>query len=301
MTDPTPITRLRILLSTLALTLLLGFIAAPSMAASAVAPCHEVLQNSIVTDPLQPGLHHTHGEVPRLDNSRLSIAAPSNAIHLAEPFEISLTLNGRGVRCVYTVQCYLHASNGPCFSRLPETIQIVPLLSRRDGSHYVTVTPLLSGPVGLIVTTEFSDGVFSEQTRDLTVEDSTQVPQKLSVTLTGSSGQVSPVVLLSLQGPSEGLFRRLIPIVLYASYPQPFQIAPSKVKFTLKTAGDGEVVRLDPSTGSITPIALGHALVTTQFAGATTSTCIVVLQTHLDGVKNTNCKDLLQAGETSPR
>ncbi len=263
----------------------------PALPAIAVAPCPQQTQNSIVIDPLQPALHHRG--VPRFQNSRLTITRPAPAIYLTQPVDIPLTLHGQGARCIQTVQCYVDIPNGVCKAPISATVQIVPVLSRRDGSHYITFTPLLTGRIGLVITAEFSDGVFSEQTTYLTVEYPIETPQRLTVSLTGSSGQVTDKVHLNLRKTGE-LPPRLVPEVEYANNPGSFFIESEKVRFTLKTAGTGEVVRLEPSTGTISPIALGHVLVTTEFAGATTHTCVVVVAGPSDVIRNINCNDLLQ-------
>ena len=262
-----------------------------ALPAVAVAPCHRQTQNSIVRDPLQPGLQHRG--VPRFENGRLTLIPLSSVIHLTQPSNLSLTLLGQGARCVHTIQCNLDVGNSYCIGRRSDTVQIVPVLSRRNHSHYITFTPLLTGYIGLIVTAEFSDGVFSEQTTYLTAEYPTQTPQKLTVTLSGSSGRVLDKIHLNLKQTGETP-PRLLPKVQYASYPGVFFVEPDKVQFAMKTAGTGEVVRFEPSTGTITPVALGHVLLTTDFAGATTDTCVVVTAGPSDVVSNINCDDLLQ-------
>ena len=274
------------------------FYQAPTPTAAGIS-CPNQSQNSVVIDPLQPGLQHRG--VPRFENARLSVAAPSTVVRLSEPVDIHLLLKGPGVKCVQTVQCHLDTREGECMSRLPATVQIVPVLSRPDGSHYISFIPLIAGRVGLVVTAEFSSGVFSEQSTSFTVEYPTRIPDKLNVALSGMSGQISSIVPLSLEEAERGTTRRLIPNVLYANSPKPFPLEPARVKFTVKTAGGMQVVRVDPSTGTITPVALGNALVITQFAGAVTTTCVVVVPTNLDTPKKTNCADLEQPIYTLPQ
>ena len=267
--------------------------------AAAVISCPHQSQETVVIDPLQPGLPQRG--TTRFENARLSISATSAVVRLTEPVDLVLTLNGPGVKCVQTVQCYLNTREGECKSRLPDTVQIVPVLSRPDGSHYITFTPLLAGRVGVVVTAEFSSGIFSEQTTNFNVEYPTRVPEKLTVALSGSSGRTSSVVPLSLKEAERRPARSLMPDVLYASYQKPYPLQPAQVKFAVKTIGGVQVVRVDPNTGTITPVALGHALVTTQFNGAFTTICVVVVPTSLDTPKKTNCADLEQPSQSEPQ
>ncbi|SNS72277.1 hypothetical protein SAMN05421770_10269 [Granulicella rosea] len=272
----------------------LGGTVTSSFTEAALAPSLQESKPSAIADPLQPGLaRHT----TRLDNSRLRVAAPVAAVHLGEPADLSLSLNEVGVQRVQTVQCHLGPTEANCNNRPGKTVQIVPVLSHPDGSNYITFTPLVAGRVGLVVTAEFADGVVSEQTANFNVDYSARAPKKLIVTLSGSSGRADKVVPLSLDEINQRVIRRLVPSAQYASHPEPLYLEPGEVKFTVRTSGGGEVVRIDSHTGTITPVALGHALVTMHFAGATTSVCVVVVPTSLDTPRKTNCAELMQTGE----
>ena len=66
---------------------------------------------------------------------------------------------------------------------------------------------------------------------------------------------------------------------------------PDDVVFTLKTRSDQPIVELDKSTGGITALHPGHAIIQTSFAGATVDTCVVVMPdlVHPDA---SNCEEL---------
>ena len=70
----------------------------------------------------------------------------------------------------------------------------------------------------------------------------------------------------------------------------PIALGPGDVTMTVQQASD-PVIRLDPETGAVTALRLGHALVRTQFAGAESETCVVVMANATEGDPS-NCDEL---------
>lgn len=87
---------------------------------------------------------------------------------------------------------------------------------------------------------------------------------------------------------------------IYDGVKQPIPIDPSAVAYRLRTNGESSPVELDRSTGLLTPIHLGDAIIETRFAGLETLTCIVVDE-KMSVDYLSMCKELLKPGEQLTR
>jgi hypothetical protein len=70
------------------------------------------------------------------------------------------------------------------------------------------------------------------------------------------------------------------------------------VTFKVRTVQNAPIINLDESTGLLTPIHVGHALVETKFGGLTNLSCVVV-ESKFDKNRydRSQCEELLLPGE----
>jgi len=85
--------------------------------------------------------------------------------------------------------------------------------------------------------------------------------------------------------------RTLYPRAVFAKGESPIVLGPQDVTFAVKTAGAAPVIQLDESTGNLTALRAGHALIQTGFAGAKLDTCVVVMANATEGATS-NCEEL---------
>jgi hypothetical protein len=85
--------------------------------------------------------------------------------------------------------------------------------------------------------------------------------------------------------------RKLFPVVWYQEHRRPVPLSAGDVKFRLHQAPGDTVVRLDETTGEVSALHLGHALIETSFAGVKSETCVVVMA-DLTAGDSSNCKEL---------
>ncbi len=75
-------------------------------------------------------------------------------------------------------------------------------------------------------------------------------------------------------------------------------IPPSFVTYRIRPTDNGETIRIDPESGVITPIKVGHALVEASYGGLTYLACTVVEpvydRNHYDA---SECEEVLRPGE----
>lgn len=106
----------------------------------------------------------------------------------------------------------------------------------------------------------------------------------------GPDRPVSEVRTMHLVAVPEGNTRALFPFVSFDTHHVPLALRPQDVSFSVVQPSD-PVIRLDPETGIVTALRLGHALVQTRFDGAEIETCAVVM-TSLKNGDPSNCEEL---------
>jgi hypothetical protein len=84
--------------------------------------------------------------------------------------------------------------------------------------------------------------------------------------------------------------RSFFPFAWFQPNGWPIALGPSDVTLAVQQASD-PVIRLDPATGAVTALRLGHALVRTRFAGTESETCVVVMTNATEGDPS-NCDEI---------
>jgi len=122
-----------------------------------------------------------------------------------------------------------------------------------------------------------------------------ETPAELVVATRGGYDEIDPILRVKLAGDKAGLF----PGLVYGKG-KPIAIPAADVVYrTIAPIGQNKVIEIDPSTGLITPLHLGHALVETRFRESSTLTCVNVVEDWISKIVS-NCDDVLPPGLQLP-
>jgi hypothetical protein len=161
-----------------------------------------------------------------------------------------------------------------------------------DGSLFVNVTAMQAGKAEFRIAVLFADGGVATRRVEIPVKLPNEKPQLINALDDNMADMpATPVTTLHLLTKPPTNTRALFPFVSFGSQPRMIPLRPTDVTFSLKNAGTDPVVGLDAVTGTLTALRVGHALVTTRFAGAQSETCVVVMDDAVRGDPS-NCEDL---------
>jgi hypothetical protein len=119
--------------------------------------------------------------------------------------------------------------------------------------------------------------------------------------LLGGGGQTQSSGTIYLDLSEMSSHSGLGPMAIYHGAAQPAPIPPKYLHFKLITANGGDPpISIDETSGRITALKIGHALVQTTFEGLSDLTCVDVMENASDGSDRTNCQELVPAGMAAP-
>jgi hypothetical protein len=223
---------------------------------------------------------------------RVDILPAPGDIRLAEEAELPLAIRAKGLVKVSSAQARYVGENSfnPGIFGSDKTL---PVLYHPDGTAYIKVTPMGLGQVQLSIFGRFPDGGYFMKRTKLQVGVPEHKPIKLVVGQGGMPNSPSPVIFLQI-----GPHRNSVNVnALYGNVKELIEIPASFAKFTIRSHDDPPAIHLDESTGIITPIHVGQALVVTSFAGLKHLSCVIVTQNVFDGYVHPPCKNLLALDE----
>lgn len=158
-----------------------------------------------------------------------------------------------------------------------------------DGSTYVKVVAQRLGKAKFSIHVLFADGGVATRTFEVPV----RLPQKPPLQLTNAEDgtaidylESQATTLHLLPTPPDNV-RRLLPVVWYQWR---VLLNASDVKFEVRQPRE-PVIRLDETTGEVTALGVGHALIEMSFAGAKSETCVVVMEDLIKGDPS-KCEEL---------
>jgi hypothetical protein len=230
-------------------------------------------------------------------NERVEAMVPPHKLILAEENEIPLVIHAKGIVSVGSGQTQYHGDDGQTPDPVEGSGADLPILYHSNGSAYVKVIPMRLGKVELLLSGRFPDGgVFFKRVM-LDVDPPEHKPLKLVVGQGVSPQSTSPMIFMHLAGQDRD---SLNVNALYDNVKNLIAINPSFVRYIVRTRDNLPIIHLDESTGLITPVNVGHALVETWYGGKKNLTCVVVGQNIGDNYDRSRCKDLLASGEELP-
>jgi hypothetical protein len=226
----------------------------------------------------------------------IDVVAPSQKLKLAEKNDIHLRVYESGLSSIGITQ-YQGDIKSSSFSEIPGSYSQVPVTYQTDGSAVIQVTPLRLGDVWLVIRGGFPNGGLFVKRVMVEVELSSRQPQRLMVA--GGSG-LPGTTRISLYLHKQPLKKVMQVFAFYDGIETPIAIDASAVVYKMRTNDDKPPVELDETTGLLTPIHVGHALVESSFARLKALTCVVVEENFGPSTPaddHSQCQELLQDGE----
>jgi hypothetical protein len=230
-------------------------------------------------------------------NGRLQIPPLTQPLKLEEENEIPILLHGYKVHSADASWSYYYTNS----QLAPEDdAKELTVMYHEDGSAYVKIVPEKLGKLQIAMAVYFEDGGGDVARVDGEVVYPDRKPEKAYVT-TEQRGdfQISGTIYLDLSERSK--MERLLPRALYKGAAHPVPIPLADVGFKLTTTKESDPpISIDNSTGIITALHIGHALIQTTFQGFSVLTCVDVMKNASDGSDRTVCPELVPAGMTAP-
>jgi hypothetical protein len=216
-------------------------------------------------------------------------------LKLGEENEVAILLNGYKANKIYARFDYLDDDGNPSSSSVEsETAITYHPASNAD----VKVVPERLGKAKLHLDVRFEDGAVQAEVLEIETVLSDDRPEKFLVAR-GGAGRTFGTIYLGISGGSNHLV--LGPMAVFPGANRAAPIPASYVRFTMFAAdGSNPPISLDESSGKITALHIGHALVESTFDGFSELTCVDVMENASDGGDRTNCHELVPAGMTPP-
>ena len=236
-----------------------------------------------------------------LVDDRVEVIKPLPKLVLGEGNEIPLKIGAPGLTSIYSYQTQFLGKDQTIPDRIEGSSNSLGILHHEDGSTYISLVPMRLGKVELTLLGKFGDGGISRTRVVLDVDTPKRKPERLIVAQTGDpkvNADKVTVYLNGMKGDGKLTNTFLVVKAQYGDVKEPMQIDPTFVKFTVRNIDDTQIIHLNESTGFITPIKLGHALIETRFGGLKNLTCVVVEnKLDMDRYDHSRCEELLQPGE----
>jgi len=232
-----------------------------------------------------------------MQQGRLVIAPLKQPLKLEEANEIPISVHGFEVYSANVSWSY-YAANRDLWPT--DADMDVTVMYHTDGSAYITIIPEKLGKIRLALSACFADGGAAVDWADAEVILPERKPEKLYV-LTPQCFSVGRCGTLYM-GLAKGSKRAgLLPTIVYQGALHPAPIPAELVTFQVISATeDDPPISIDKSTGKVTPLRVGHALVQTSFEGLSTLTCVEVMVDSSDGSDRTVCRELVPEGMAPP-
>ena len=244
-----------------------------------------------------------HGKDRFNADERLEIPLEGVELPLGEPAKLAIHLTGPDVlrTVVFQKLTQYNGQSKPLsfeemesFDRVnigPKTMNIGFVDHSTDGSAFVTLVARRPGTVEFRISILFADGGVATRTIRVPVKLPDHAPVRLTNGAGGSGTDAGmSVTTMHLLTNAPDQVRSLFPFAWFQPNGWPIALGPSDVTFAVQQATD-PVIQLDPATGTVTAVRLGHALVRTRFAGTESETCVVVMANATEGDPS-NCDEI---------
>lgn len=182
---------------------------------------------------------------------------------------------------------------------LPKFLGFVPSVVESDTHSHLDIVPPMVGACTMRLTVYFSDGMVENLSKAVRIQLPDSAVASFYVTLNGQSAErETGTVQLGLTTPSGS--RLLMPMAKFDGSDTPVIVPPESVAFEVLAApGAEDPISLDPRTGIVKAVRVGHALVIARFRSATSLVCVAV-SANEDATDRTECEELTPAGMTLP-
>lgn len=229
-------------------------------------------------------------------SGRLELPRATQSVKLAEETDIPLRAHDFKVHSVIARFSYFDSAGNPLFTD-PETE--LPIQFYPDGSAYVGIVPEKVGKAQLHLEVRFEDGGVQSTSIEVEVGLPDKSPEKFMVNREGVGDRTTGTIYMDLSAMSNQ--SDLFPIAVYSGHEGPVPIPDENIQFKIVSANAADPpIRINPSTGRITALHIGHALVQSTFEDFSDLTCVDVMEDASYGGDRTNCAELVPPGMTAP-
>jgi len=239
----------------------------------------------------------TSYRVRSIVNNRLGLPSRTPTLRLAQQSDIPVQLHGYAVHSVFAVFEYLDSAGNPLFVSPGKEATVK---YHQDGTAYIEVVPETVGKAHLRLEVCFEDGGAQSATVDADVILPDEKPVKFLVERGGGGGdRTTGTIYMDLSAMSNHI--NLGPMAVYSEGEKPVPIPDENVQYKIISANAADPpIRMDPTSGRITALHFGHALVRSRFEDFSDLTCVDVMENASDGGDRTNCAELVPVGMTAP-
>jgi hypothetical protein len=227
---------------------------------------------------------------------RLELSHQTEVLKLGRPNDVPVQLHGYAVHSAFASFTYFDSSGNTLFYG-PDTE--VTMKHHSDGSAYIEVVPERAGKAELQLGVFFADGGAQSATvvAEVTLPD--EKPEKFLVNRGGGSDRMKGTIYMDLSAMSNHI--NLEPMAVYSEHVGPVPIPDENVQYKTISANPADPpIRMDPSTGRITALHIGHALVQSTFEDFSELICVDVMEDASYGGDRTNCAELVPSGMAAP-
>ena len=254
--------------------------------APAVVQCQQPLSPCLAED--------AGGDAP----GRLQILPLPGPLKLAEANEIPLRTNGFRVHSAHATWSY-YLPNG--YTLTPDASKEVNVKYREGGQAYVEIVPEKLGKLQLQIHTCFEDGKDSFADVDGEVVLGDQKPDSFQIARGGTGyRKTEGTIYLDLSNRSKTAM--LDPVAKFPGAENVSPIPADRVNFDLVASPNGDSpITINESTGLITALHGGHALIKSTFDGISVLTCVAVVENARFPGNGTVCQELVPPGTAAPK
>lgn len=224
--------------------------------------------------------------------ARVTVLQPDPLMKLSQPYRVVLDVHGFKVTNASVDWAFYSDGVLRPFAARPSA---VTLKQNSDGTDSFEVIPPTVGRARLRIVLWFNDGLVASKSVSAQIVYPDERPSDLVVATRSGYDEIDPILKVKITGDKVGLF----PGVVYGQA-KPIPIPAADVVYRVMIpAGQNQVLDINPSTGLITPLHLGHALVETRFRESSTLTCVSIVE-NLNLGSASHCDDILPSGRQLP-
>jgi hypothetical protein len=237
-----------------------------------------------------------------LINRRVSVSYPTQTLEVATPYALPLTLSGPSVESASVSWSYFDSTIGDFGP--PTDATAVSVQYHKDGYAYVNMVPTQIGKAKAYLNVDFSDGETAVQVIPANIKLAVRAPIKFTAALRlGNEIQNIRIDVLDFDRYKRDFVRSY---ATYSGLKSAVRIPASDVTYTILPApGAPSPIQVDPESGKIDSLQVGHAVLETTFNGLTSRNCVIVQQSA-DTAAQSDCLDIMgkdvfnAEGDTAP-
>lgn len=228
----------------------------------------------------------------------LKILFSSESLKLGEDNEIPINTQGRKIRRGF-VSVSPYAADGDLMA--PDSEDEAVVTERSAGGVFVRVVPVTAGKVHVVMSLVFADGTSDMASLDTEVKVSDDRPATVYLVRAGSDiGQWRGDMDIDVSNKS--LKHGISLMATYQGGGKPVVIPDREVRFsTVVKPGSVTPIALNPTTGQVTGLAIGYALIVAEFRQMAAGICVDVRSDVQEGYNRVDCKDIDRGGVLLPK